>query len=225
MAHKNLSCSSCHTSWASKCISCHNTFDKNKVGFDLLDRKEVSGTWTEMLAEFNVSLPALGVKEYKNKKSIECAVPGMIMTIDHKSFDSTAVIHESFYRLFAPNKPHTITKNVRSCKSCHLNSYTLGYGSGKLLFENNNWSFTAKLEKNINDNLPEDAWIEMFTKLDKNKDYSTKENFRPFNINEQKKILEVGKCLQCHKENSDIMLRSLDIGIIEISKEKTKNCL
>ncbi len=226
-AHKNLSCSACHSSWASKCIGCHNTFNKEDYiyGYDLLEKEPVDESWNEMVSEFTVSKPAMGVSEKNKQKTITCAVPGMIMTIDHQSFDSTATVAESFYRLYAPNAPHTTTKEVRNCKSCHLNPYALGYGAGNLNFTNNQWNFTAEYVKNKHDDLPEDAWIGMFEEIDKNKNYSTRTNFRPFNISEQKNILEVGKCLQCHQENSEIMQESLDIGIWEISKRKSKVCL
>jgi len=39
---------------------------------------------------------------------------------------------------------------------------------------------------------------------------STRTDFRPFTIEEQKRILTVGACLTCHDENSKIILNSLD---------------
>ena len=47
-AHKNVSCSTCHSSWTSKCIGCHNQFDTDeKMAYDLLDKKYVEGQWKE----------------------------------------------------------------------------------------------------------------------------------------------------------------------------------
>ena len=42
------------------------------------------------------------------------------------------------------------------------------------------------------------------------KDMATRENVRPFNIEEQKNILTVGACLTCHKPDSEIMKKSLN---------------
>lgn len=227
-AHKDLACSTCHSSWAPKCIGCHNTFNKlpDSLAYDLLSQKPVDESWNELVSEFGTSELAFGVRENENNgRKIECAVPGMIMSIDHQSFDSSATILESFYRLYAPNAPHTTTKQVRTCKSCHNNPYALGYGSGDLLYTNNKWIFDAFYENNENDSLPEDAWIALFEDLKPNKDYSTRTNFRPFNISEQKNILEVGKCLQCHKGDSPIMERALDIGIWKVAEEKLGVCL
>ncbi len=38
---------------------------------------------------------------------------------------------------------------------------------------------------------------------------ATRENVRPFTIEEQKRVLTVGACLTCHKQNSEIIKTSL----------------
>ena len=120
--HNNVSCSSCHAQWAPRCIGCHNSFDKNdKGGYDLLDKKVVIGQWVEYVSEFSAAKPALGVRINKEGLTIEPAIPGMIMTIDHGSYDNSDK-ENSFHRLYAPNSPHTISKASRNCKSCHSKS-------------------------------------------------------------------------------------------------------
>lgn len=225
--HSNLTCSSCHTSWASKCIGCHNQFDKNdKMGFDLLSQQYVTGQWVEYVHEFSVSEPSLGVREVGNKKEIKPAVPGMIMTIDKGSYKNKPRTDIVFHRLFTPNAPHTTTKKGRSCESCHLNPYVLGYGSGKLTInKKGKIEFQASYELNKNDNLPEDAWIPFLSQIEKNKTYSTRTNFRPFNLSEQQKILTVGMCLTCHKSDEKIMQESLLKGIEAIITKRTNNCI
>ncbi len=62
-------------------------------------------------------------------------------------------------------------------------------------------------EKLKQDDLPADAWIGF---LDANiPGKSTRTNTRPFNLEEQQKILKVGACLTCHKDNSKIMQQVL----------------
>ncbi|MDP3354219.1 MAG: hypothetical protein Q8S44_10825 [Flavobacteriaceae bacterium] len=226
-AHADLSCSSCHTSWASKCIGCHNQYDKNdKQGFDLLSQQYVKGQWVEYVHEFSVAEPALGVWVINGKKEIKPAVPGMIMTIDKGSYQNKPGTEVVFHRLFAPNAPHTISKNGRSCVSCHLNPYVLGYGSGKLeINKNGKIKFQASYALNKNDQLPEDAWIPFLSKLEKNKTYSTRTNFRPFNLSEQQKIITVGMCLTCHKSEEKIMKESLLKGIDAIIAQKSNYCI
>ncbi|WP_397445775.1 hypothetical protein [Polaribacter sp. R77954] len=230
-AHKNVSCASCHSSWTPRCIGCHNQFDKDEPNaFDLLDKTFTKGQWKEYVAEFSSSLPALGVRENGEEKAIEPAIPGMIMTIDLGSYtDETAQEKLLFHRLYAPNSPHTTTKEVRDCKSCHSNAATLGFGKGMLDYDIKNkkgkWIFTPEYALNANDNLPEDAWIPFLKEVDKNTVNSTRSDFRPFQLKEQQKLLLVGACLQCHKDNSKVMQQTLQYGLNASLKSKSFSCI
>ena len=230
-AHKNVSCSMCHSSWTSKCIGCHNQFDKNKTrAFDLLDKKFVKGQWKEYVGEFSSSLPSMGVKGTNGNKIIKPALPGMILTIDKGSYSGKRIGEDvSFHRLYAPNSPHTTVKKARDCKSCHANSTALGYGSGELNYSitkgKGKWTFKAEYDLNANDNLPEDAWIDFLKEPSKTTANSTRSDFRPFSLKEQKQLLLVGACLNCHKEDSKVMQRSLVEGIEPLLKSLHKKCI
>jgi hypothetical protein len=230
-AHKNVSCSTCHSSWTSRCIGCHNQFDKNEPrAFDLLDKKYGKGQWKEYVSEFSSSLPAMGVRSTKDGKHIEPAVPGMILTIDKGSYSGKKIGEDvSFHRLYAPNSPHTTTKKVRDCKSCHTNSASLGYGNGELkyLIQNGKgkWYFNPEYDLNINDNLPEDAWIPFLKPVKKGVVNSTRTDFRPFTVKEQQQLLLVGACLECHNGDSKIMQQSLIEGIQPLLKKLNKKCI
>jgi hypothetical protein len=230
-AHKNVSCATCHSSWTTRCIGCHNEYDKNEPrAFDLLDKKYGKGQWKEFVAEFSSSLPAMGVRSTSEGKHIEPAVPGMILTIDKGSYAGKELGEDvSFHRLYAPNSPHTTISKVRDCKSCHTNSATLGYGKGNLVFEIKEgigeWKFTPEYAINENDNLPEDAWIPFLKEVKKGVVNSTRTDFRPFTVKEQQQLLLVGACLQCHKEDSKVMKESLIIGIQPLLKKMDKSCI
>ncbi len=227
-AHESLSCASCHSSWAPKCIGCHNTYDKNKQGYDLLDKKLIKGTWIEHVFEFETSLPAMGVREHKDERIIEPAIPGMILSIDKSNHQSAQSKNTSFDRLYAANAPHTTRKEVRDCKSCHSNPAALGYGSGYLKYQQNEksgkWIFEPTYALNPIDGLPEDAWIPFLAESDAER-HSTRSDFRPLNIEEQEKILKVGACLQCHKGTSKIMTESLKNGLNPLLLRLSEKCL
>lgn len=229
--HQELSCSSCHSTWTSRCIGCHTGFDKNEPrAFDLLDKKYGKGQWKEYVAEFSSSLPTMGVRETKTEKKIEPAIPGMILTIDKGSYAGKGVGTDvSFHRLYAPNSPHTTSKRVRDCKSCHTNSAAIGYGNGELKYTIKNgigkWIFNPEYALNENDGLPEDAWIPFLKEVDQHTINSTRLDFRPFTVKEQKQLLIVGSCLQCHKENSKVMQQSLVDGIKPLLQKLTEKCI
>ncbi len=230
-AHKDIACSTCHSSWTPRCIGCHSEFDENEeMAFDLLDRKYVNGQWKEYVAEFSSSLPAMGIRENEGGKHIEPAIPGMIMTIDKGSFSGKDLGEDvSFHRLYAPNSPHTTTKEVRDCKSCHNDPAAIGYGNGELEYNITNgkgkWSFTPEYDKNPNDGLPEDAWIPFLKDVDKNIVNTTRLDFRPFSVKEQQQLLLVGACLQCHKEDSKIIQESLLNGIAPLLIRLDDSCV
>ena len=218
-AHNRLSCNSCHTEWVSHCVGCHTEFNPTEEGYDLLDNKDIVGSWIETPSDFYIDYPVLGVrKEKSGKEVIDTFIPGMVITIDKMKNASGKKI---FKRLFAPTFSHTINKKGRSCKSCHNNSLALGYGKGKLVYvaeqtqfikgtefvEKGRWNFIPQFANHKEDNLPKDAWVGFLQS--RNETSTTRLNTRPFNIIEQKRILTVGACLTCHEENSEIMKESL----------------
>lgn len=228
-AHQDLACSSCHSQWAPRCIGCHNSFEKNDpMAYDLLEKKVAESGWVEHIFEFSADLPALGVRERDGERHIEPAVPGMILTIDHDSFKGDSLEGTSFKRLYAPNSPHTIGRESRTCVSCHANPSALGYGKGKLELDvtetNTRWSFQPEYAENAHDGLPEDAWIP-FLGLPKTEVYSTRSDFRPLDRDEQKRILMVGACLKCHTADSQIMQRSLISGLNTLLLERSEQCV
>ncbi len=212
-AHDDLACSACHTTWIPQCIGCHNTYDPKLRSYDLLDNKMVQGKWVEHLGVFMAEPPTLGIVEDGQNRSIKTFVPGMIMTIDESGFPQDVTeSDQSFFRLFAPLEAHTINKKGRDCKSCHNNSLAIGYGRGELKYDisdsKGHWIFEPAYENEPNDGLPQDAWIGFL------KNYkripATRSNARPFDLLEQKRILTVGACLTCHKDDSVVMKAAMD---------------
>ena len=121
--HQDLTCTSCHTGWAPQCIGCHVSYESETQGYDLLDKKDMQGTWVEYAGSFLSGPPTLGVRDNNAGTQIEPAIPGMIMTVDHSSYGSHVLPDDtSFYRLFAPASPHTIAAAGRTCTSCHNNN-------------------------------------------------------------------------------------------------------
>jgi hypothetical protein len=254
-AHKKLNCQSCHTEWVTHCVGCHTEYDPNLEGYDLLDNKDIIGSWNEIPSDFYVDYPVLGVRKDKSgKEIIDTFIPGMVLTIDKFKNPQKKI----FKRLFAPTFSHTINKAGRSCKSCHNNPLALGYGKGKLSYiivdsktnrqaelvsasanskviseipkqvrnDKSNlsgyWNFTPQFPNHKEDNLPKDAWIGFLKTRDETS--TTRTYTRPFNVEEQKRILLVGACLTCHDEQSEIIRSSLNDfnGVI---KRISQNCI
>lgn len=207
-AHSRLSCGACHTAWVPQCIGCHNRYEKETAGFDMLTGRPVNGSWVEFAGKSLPEPPALGVSEKEGGK-IVTAMPGMILTIDQASFAKEK--GEIFHRLYAPASGHTTQREARSCRSCHNNPQAIGFGRGELRFDasggTGKWKFEPRFAHNAHDNLPEDSWTGFLKEA--RQPAATRTWLRPFTVAEQKKILEVGSCLTCHDEKSSVMERSL----------------
>ncbi len=213
--HRDLSCESCHTGWAPRCIGCHNAYDPLAEGYDMLTGRDRPGSWVEYAGLFEFGLPTLGTFIESGKRTVRTFVPGMILSIDGNAFPGDFnPEHDGrpvFRRLYSPISAHTTTLKGRSCESCHCDPVALGYGQGTLdyVIQANRgfWTFSPRFALNPNDRLPEDAWIG----FDREglPPFSTRDHARPLNREEQRKILTAGACLQCHKGDSPVMTEAI----------------
>ncbi len=235
-AHNRLSCETCHTGWVPQCIGCHNVYEQNTQGYNMLTRQKTKGTWVEYTGENMAELPVLGIK-YADKPASQQQVgifsPGMIMTLDVQSFNEKisksaqpgnngTSVKNAFHRLYAPVSGHTTRKESRSCVSCHLDPLAIGYGRGKLiLLKNGTWKFEPLYALSKYDGLPEDAWTGFLTQT---KGSATRTGMRPFTIEEQKRILRAGACLTCHKEGSKVTELCIEDFQAAINKS-TERCI
>lgn len=212
--HARLACASCHSAWAPRCTTCHTEFDPKDEGFDHLAQEWVQGTWNETAGPFEAALPTLGIRTDAGapggpRELVDTFIPGMILTFDrnrHAGKKPDIV----FRRLYAHSFAHTIRREVRACESCHADPVGLGYGRGSLRYDKatGRWRFTPKEARTAHDGLPADAWVgflEPRTGM-----VSTRDDVRPFTVEEQRRVLRVGACLACHAGTSGVMRRAIE---------------
>lgn len=228
--HAGLTCNACHTGWAPQCIGCHNTFEPNTPGFDLLSGESGPGRWIEHIGVFFHDQPALGIVESTGLdeqaiEEIKTFIPGMVLSIDADSF-YRADRPERFHRLYAPTAAHTIRSVGRSCKSCHNNPLALGYGRGEFKYnirgDRGYWTFEAEYADNPQDGLPQDAWIGFLEESDRQA--TTRTFARPFSRAAQIRMLTVGSCLTCHREDDPIMLEGIE-NFQDILYRRSPSCV
>ncbi|HAH23377.1 MAG TPA: hypothetical protein DCL77_06425 [Prolixibacteraceae bacterium] len=206
--HSRLSCETCHTAWVPQCIGCHNTYEKETAGTDLLTGQPTRSSWVEFAGKNLAEPPVLGINASTNQ--VVTAMPGMVLSIDLETFAKGK--GKSFHRLYAPASGHTTQREGRSCKSCHNDPLAIGFGRGELVYKvagnTGSWTFEPRFALNPNDHLPEDAWTGFLKEAQA--PYATRTSLRPFSVAEQKHILEVGSCLSCHDEKSKVMDQALE---------------
>ena len=112
-----------------------------------------------------------------------------------------------FRRLYARTFSHTIGRASRTCESCHNDPVALGYGRGILRYSiaggRGRWTFTPAHERSAADGLPTDAWTGFLQA--RGGMVSTRDDVRPFTVDEQRRILGAGACLTCHAGTSAVM--------------------
>lgn len=202
--HKNLSCDTCHTRWAPQCIGCHISYIPEEKGYNHMTGKAEQGRWQEEFGEFFADLPTLGrLKD----GTIKPFIPGMKLTIDTSAFYKKKK-KQIDKNLFSPASPHTIGKS-RTCESCHMSPLALGYGRGSIQYKKGKWKFYPEYQIELsgpNKGIALDGWIAPLFHLKMNKTYSTRKGATPLSYKTQKKVLEVGFCLGCHKGESTVFI-------------------
>ena len=201
-------------------------FDTDIAGYDMVKNKEIKGSWEEYIGSYSAVKPALGIRTDGNQKEVIPVSPGMVLTIDKRSFTHEKGDSVIFHRFFAPVAPHTTAAEGRDCKSCHNNPVALGFGEGELAYQvekgKGNWTFEPLYEDDPNDGLPGDAWTGFL--MNRTGVVSTRTNVVPFDIEMQKKILTVGACLTCHSGNSMVMRRSL-VDYQKVLHQRSLKCI
>jgi hypothetical protein len=227
--HARLSCGSCHTAWAPRCPTCHTSFDARTEAYDWADDTYVRGAWKEASGPFAAEPPTLGVRRRAPRSGqsadvIDTFVPGMILSIEKPAGGGHAAA-TVFRRLYARIEPHTTRTQARSCQSCHNDPVAIGYGRGELRFDQlpgdgrGRWRFSPAAARLPEDGLPGDAWIPFLGTREAQAGrlrlggtaemLSTREDVRPFSVEEQRRILTVGACLTCHEGDSPAMRGSV----------------
>ena len=209
--HARLTCSACHTAWAPRCATCHTTFDPSGEGFDHVAQKDVKGTWEESSEAYEAVPPTLGIRWDPRDVAhphgvVDTFVPGMILEIDRNRAAGGAP-DRVFRRLYARISAHTTSRVPRSCTSCHNDPVALGYGRGALRYAIENgagrWTFKPALAPSPADGLPADSWTGFLQS--RRGMVSTRDDVRPFTVDEQRRILTAGACLTCHEGASAVM--------------------
>ncbi len=207
--HASLSCQSCHTPWVTSCASCHTQWDATGERTDQLTSRRASGAWVEFDGPPRMDAPALGVLSRDGTTSIEPVAPGMIMTLNPPGAPAPRELPATagslvgpgtrFLRAYALAVPHTTSRVGRSCGSCHLDPFALGYGHGELALVRSagswSWRFDPTYAAARQDGLPADAWIPF---LSTSAGVATRAALAPLDREAQARTLAVGACLACH---------------------------
>ena len=196
--HKRMTCESCHSTWVPQCYGCHAKRDARDTHLDKLTIKETEGWWEEGRSYIRYEKPMLGVWGDK----VVIVTPGCqdIVTL----VDKDGNIEGGFNRFtMAAINPHTTQAKGRSCKDCHTSPKTIGLGEGIVVKKDGKWEFHP-VGQGVDTLLGRTVPLDAFVTIDgKQLQHGSRDNLRPFNGEELRRILRVGLCLQCHEDYTD----------------------
>jgi len=216
VGHERLECYACHSRTVAQCYGCHTEYNQGKLAEDFIKGMKTSGSFSEtedyrMLYPFPLALNQRG--------KISTVTPGcqtFITVIEpdgKKVLDEYVTLYKGRQQLrFAPFFGHNTGAKAIGCSECHANPAFLGFGQH--VVEGDSIEATLICEKSTNK--PLDGYLTM--QYGQVKAYSaiTRENSRPFNAMEVKKILAVNLCLVCHSDSKDpIYQKELDYNALD----------
>lgn len=207
---KKVECYGCHARWAPQCYGCHAQQDtasksgdwiNTKADEDLtkggnMEAKQKSAfKWAETRSYLRWESPVLGINQ---KGLVSPFIPGCQAIFTQIGPDGKATVHNKVYTTYDglsgismnPIQPHTVSKESRTCEDCHANRKALGLGGGIYNTRANGVDVPFELERIVD---------ESGRQIQATGRYGA----RPFNKEEQDRILRVSVCFSCHDAQKD----------------------
>lgn len=214
--HERLECHSCHSKTVVQCYGCHTTYDRTSKGMDFIKGKETWGEFSETedyrtLYPFPLALNQRG--------RISAVTPGCQTFVTVREADGTLSKNEYVAKFkgkrrlrFAPFFSHNTGKKAIGCGECHGNPAFLGFGQH--VVEGSSIRGTFICDKS--DSKPLDGFLSLDGGAVKAYSAITRENSRPLNGREVKRVLRVNLCINCHDNAKDpIYRKELDFSALQ----------
>jgi len=216
VGHERMECYACHSRSVAQCYGCHTEYDQRELGEDFIKGYKTPGRFTEtedyrMLYPFPLALNQRG--------KVSTVTPGcqtFVTVIDsrgRKVRDEYVTLFKGRQQLrFAPFFGHNTGPKAIGCAECHANPAFLGFGQH--VVEDSSIEATLICEKSEDKRL--DGYLTM--QYGRVRAYSaiTREESRPLNGAEVKKVLAVNLCLVCHDDPKDpIYQKELDYNALD----------
>ncbi len=205
-----LECYACHTRWAPQCYGCHAQQDLTEKSSGWIDTKQPDDSsksgikanrgsstykWRETRSYLRWENPSLGMN---SEGKVSPFIPGCQVIFTQIGKNGKSKVQNKIFETYDgfsglahnPIQPHTITKEARSCESCHASTKALGLGSGFYVSERNGLDIDFELERIVDE---EGNQIQA----------TSHDGARPFNKEEIEKIYRVNVCASCHSLTAD----------------------
>lgn len=214
--HRRLECYGCHSQAVPQCFGCHTEYDQGSRAMDFIKGRETEGAFSETedyraLYPFPLALNQRG--------RISPVTPGCQTFVTVRGTGGEVQQEEYVASFkgrnqlrFAPFYSHNTGKKAVGCRECHSNPAFLGFGQSVLA--GGEIEPTLLCEKAVDK--PLDGFVTMSGGKTRAFSAITREESRPLNGAEVRRVLAVNLCLVCHASPKDpIYARELDYRRLE----------
>ncbi|BCR06085.1 c-type cytochrome [Desulfuromonas versatilis] len=221
VGHERLECYSCHSRSVAQCYGCHTRYDLGQMGMDFIKGRETPGRFSEtedyrMLYPFPLALNQRG--------RISPVTPGCqtFVTVADRRGETLKDEYVTSFKgrnqlRFAPFFGHNTGPRAIGCSQCHADPAFLGFGQH--VVEGASIEGTLLCEKS--EEKPLDGFLTMDYGRVRAFSAITRENSRPLNGAEVKRVLAVNQCLVCHDDPKDaIYQKKLDYRRLDACLER-----
>jgi hypothetical protein len=208
-----MECYTCHAKWTPQCYGCHaqqNLAKKSSGWIYTKEPEDISkaGTkanrgsstfqWKETRSYLRWETPVLGIN---SEGKVSPFIPGCQAIVTQIGADGKPILHNKVFTTSEgisgisqnPIQPHTISTEARTCEDCHASRKAIGLGTGIYNTKANGVDLPFELERIVDEN-------------GKQLQTTNHDGARPFNKEEQERIMRVNTCIACHKDNADAAL-------------------
>ncbi len=214
--HKRLECFSCHSRAVPQCYGCHTTYDKRETGYDFIKKEETPGAFSET-EDYRTPYPFPLALDQRGR--ISPVTPGCQTFVTVIEPDGSRSRTEQVAKFrgkrqlrFAPFYSHNTGRRAIGCSECHANPFFLGFGQH--MIEGNNIRGTLLCERS--DDKPLDGFMTMQNGRTTPFSAITRENSRPLDNREIRRVMAVNLCLPCHSRADDpIYRKGIDFRAID----------
>lgn len=214
--HERLECHSCHSRSVAQCFGCHTRYDRSKIATDFVRGEATRGAFSETedyrsLYPFPLALNQRG--------KISPVTPGCQTFLTVVDEDGNVTKEEAVLRFrgkrqlrFAPFYSHNTAGKAVACGECHGNPAFLGFGQH--VAGDKGILATMLCEKSG------DRPLDGFQVFRGGRPVAfsavTRENSRPLNGKEIRRVFAANLCLVCHDDAKDkIYRKALDYRALD----------
>jgi len=217
VGHERMECYACHSRAVPQCYGCHTRYDRTKLGRDYIKDRDTLGKFSETEDWRKLYPFPLAVNQRGKISPVTPGCQTFVTVIDAQGQmirDEYVAEFNGKNRLrFAPFYSHNTGKKAVGCTECHANPTFLGFGQHVV----SGSSIQATLICEKSKEKPLDGFLTMTNGKINAFSAITRENSRPLNGSEIKKVLAVNQCLVCHSDPKDpLYQKQLDETMLNI---------